>query len=76
MSDAVNLARLVRINDQLIELLKWAMESDKLDCAVLLAPITRAFTSILAEMGVTRKAYRLMREEAATGRLDPHIRHN
>ena len=51
MSDAVNLARLVRINDQLIELLKWAMESDKLDCAVLLAPITRAFTSILADMG-------------------------
>ncbi len=27
MSDAVILARLVRINDHLIELLKWAMES-------------------------------------------------
>ena len=51
MSDAVNLARLMRINDQLIEFLKWAMESEKLDCAALLAPITRDFTSILADMG-------------------------
>ena len=50
MSDAVILARLVLINDHLIGLLKWAMESEKLDCAALLAPITRAFASILADM--------------------------
>ena len=51
MSDALNLARLVRINDQLIELLKWEIENDKLDYAVRLAPITKAFTSVLAKMG-------------------------
>ena len=50
MSDEVNLGRLVRINDHLIELLKWAIKSDKLDCAAQLAPITRAFASILADM--------------------------
>ncbi len=51
MSDAVNLARLVQLNGHLIELLKWAIGSKKLGCAVLLAPITKAFASILADMG-------------------------
>ncbi len=51
MSDAVNLARLVQLNDHLIELLRWAMESDKLDYAAQLVPITRGFASILADMG-------------------------
>ena len=51
MSDVLNLGRLVRINDHLIELLKWAVENEKLDYAVQLAPITKAFTSVLAKMG-------------------------
>ena len=51
MRDAVNLARLVGINDLLIELLKWAIANNELDCAVQLAPITKGFSSILAEMG-------------------------
>jgi hypothetical protein len=51
MRDEVILARLVRINDHLIEFLKWAVENNKLDCAVQLAPITRAFASVLADMG-------------------------
>ncbi len=50
MRDAVNLARLVQLNDHLIELLRWAMETDKLDYAAQLAPITRGFASILADM--------------------------
>ena len=45
------LARLVLINDHLIEFLKWAIENDKPDFAVKLAPIPKAFASIIEEMG-------------------------
>ena len=51
MRDAVILAQLVQLNDHLIELLKWAIENEKLDYAVQLAPIRKAFTSVLAKMG-------------------------
>ena len=51
MTDELILARLVGINDLLIELLRWAIANNELDCAVQLAPITKGFSSILAEMG-------------------------
>ncbi|MGZ9242403.1 MAG: hypothetical protein ACXW6K_18135 [Candidatus Binatia bacterium] len=41
MSGEVILARLVLINDHLIELLKWAVENDKPDFAVKLASIPK-----------------------------------
>ena len=51
MRDVVNLGRLVQLNDHLIELLRWAVANNKPDYAVQLAPITKAFTSVLAKMG-------------------------
>ena len=45
------LGRLLRTNDELIKLVMWTIDNDKLDCAGQLAPVTTAFASILAEMG-------------------------
>ena len=61
MSDPVILARLVLINDHLIELLKWAIENDKPDCAVQLATVITARKLPRHSSGVAAPPYSLER---------------
>lgn len=63
MSEEVILARLVLINDHLIELLKWAIENDKPDFAVNWYQIPKAFASILDEMGASNSKSLTSRKE-------------
>ena len=52
MSDQLDLnERLLRTNDELFKLLKWAIDNGKLDVAAQLQPITSAFAHIFLEMG-------------------------
>ena len=52
MSDQLDLnERLLRTNDELFKLLKWAIDNGKLDVAAQLQPITSAFAHIFMGNG-------------------------
>ena len=48
---------LSRTNDQLIEVLEWALKNNQIDCAARLEPITSAFAYLLVEFGANRLGF-------------------
>ena len=48
--DSHLIGRLLRVNEQITEALRWSLEQENIDTVVRLLPIAEAFASVLGEI--------------------------